>query len=222
MGLQSGNAAGLQKAGDHGEVIQMMAVKLAKESRRAQLLQSAKTVFSQSGYHTASIADIIERAGVARGTFYCYFDSKRQIFDQILDDLLQDIDRQIALIEVSPFAPSPMVQLRANLERVLALMLEDRHLVQILLYQAAGLDRDGRQKLDGFYRSVLDRIEAALRMGIAMGLVRPGNVPITAAGILGAIQGIVAQTAARADDGHDLDLIVDEILEFGLHGVLKA
>src|SRR4030067_418437 len=77
-----------------------MVARSAKESRRAQLLQCAKVVFAERGYHAAGIADIIAAAGVARGTFYFHFESKRQIFDEILDNLLADIARRIAVIEV--------------------------------------------------------------------------------------------------------------------------
>lgn len=197
-----------------------MVARSAKESRRAQLLQCAKAVFAERGYHAAGIADIIAAAGVARGTFYFHFESKRQIFDEILDNLLADIDRRIAVIEVGAAAAPPLEQLRANLERVLSLILEDRHLVEILLFQAVGLDHDCQRKLDRFYQSVLGQIESALRMGMMMGMVRVCDPRVAAAAILGAIQGIVAETA-RQEQGRELDGIVDQILAFGLHGVLR-
>lgn len=197
-----------------------MVARSAKESRRAQLLQCAKAVFAERGYHAAGIADIIAAAGVARGTFYFHFESKRQIFDEILDNLLADIDRRIAVIEVGAAAAPPLEQLRANLERVLSLILEDRHLVEILLFQAVGLDHDCQRKLDRFYQSVLGQIESALRMGMMMGMVRVCDPRVAAAAILGAIQGIVAE-AARQEQGRELDGIVDQILAFGLHGVLR-
>ncbi len=197
-----------------------MLVKSTKGARREQLLQCAKVVFAQRGYHAAGVADIIEMAGVARGTFYGHFDGKRQIFDQILDNLLEDIDRRIAVIETGPLAPPPLEQLRANLERVLTLLLNDRNLVEILLHQAEGLDEACRHKLDRFYQSVLGQIESALRVGMSMGLVRACEPRVTAAAVIGAIQGIVAQ-AAPQEPGPEIGGLVDQILGFGLHGLLK-
>ena len=49
-----------------------------REDRRAQILQKAKEVFAERGYHNASISEIILRAGIARGTFYLYFRTKRR------------------------------------------------------------------------------------------------------------------------------------------------
>ena len=53
---------------------------LLPDQRRQQLLEAATWVFARKGYRRAGISDIIARAGVARGTFYLYFDSKEQVF----------------------------------------------------------------------------------------------------------------------------------------------
>jgi len=54
---------------------------------RGRLLEAAETVFADLGYHDASIVKITEAAGVAQGTFYLYFTSKREIFDELVRDL---------------------------------------------------------------------------------------------------------------------------------------
>jgi AcrR family transcriptional regulator len=54
---------------------------------RTRLLEAAEDVFAQIGYHEASIVKITEAAGVAMGTFYLYFRSKKEIFDELLRDL---------------------------------------------------------------------------------------------------------------------------------------
>ena len=50
-----------------------------RQDRREQVLLCAQRVFSRKGYHAAGVADIIQAAGVARGTFYLYFESKRRV-----------------------------------------------------------------------------------------------------------------------------------------------
>ncbi len=54
---------------------------------RRRLLESAENVFAELGYHDASIVKITEAAGVGQGTFYLYFSSKREIFDELVLDL---------------------------------------------------------------------------------------------------------------------------------------
>ncbi len=44
-----------------------------RELRRREILDVARGVFAEKGYHHTHVADIIEAAGIARGTFYLYF-----------------------------------------------------------------------------------------------------------------------------------------------------
>lgn len=57
------------------------------EQTKANLLTAAEAVFAQQGYQAASIARITERASVAQGTFYLYFSSKLDLFEQLVEDL---------------------------------------------------------------------------------------------------------------------------------------
>lgn len=54
---------------------------------RQRLLEAAEDVFAELGYHEASIVKITEAAGVAQGTFYLYFASKKEVFDELVRDL---------------------------------------------------------------------------------------------------------------------------------------
>jgi AcrR family transcriptional regulator len=58
---------------------------------RRRLLDAAEQVFGELGYLDASIVKITEAAGVAQGTFYLYFDSKKAIFDELVRDLNQRV-----------------------------------------------------------------------------------------------------------------------------------
>ena len=49
--------------------------------------EAAESVFSELGYHDASIVKITEAAGVAQGTFYLYFAGKQEIFEELVRDL---------------------------------------------------------------------------------------------------------------------------------------
>jgi len=54
---------------------------------RARLLEAAEQVFGELGYHDASIVKITEAARVGQGTFYLYFASKKEVFDELVRDL---------------------------------------------------------------------------------------------------------------------------------------
>jgi AcrR family transcriptional regulator len=54
---------------------------------RQRLLDAAEQVFADLGYHDASIVKITEAASVGQGTFYHYFASKKDVFDELVRDL---------------------------------------------------------------------------------------------------------------------------------------
>jgi AcrR family transcriptional regulator len=52
-------------------------------TRRVELLLAARRVFERKGFVDARVADIVEEARVAQGTFYTYFDDKDAIFQEV-------------------------------------------------------------------------------------------------------------------------------------------
>jgi AcrR family transcriptional regulator len=63
---------------------------------RQRLLEAAEQVFADLGYHEASIVKITEAAGVGQGTFYLYFPSKQEIFDELVRDLNRRVRRTMS------------------------------------------------------------------------------------------------------------------------------
>lgn len=54
---------------------------------REKLVAAAAELVGKSGYADCSVSKITTRAGVAQGTFYTYFDSRQELFDQLLPEL---------------------------------------------------------------------------------------------------------------------------------------
>jgi AcrR family transcriptional regulator len=57
--------------------------------RRTEILDTAQQLFYQKGYEQTSIQDIINAIGIAKGTFYHYFDSKTQLLDELIERMLE-------------------------------------------------------------------------------------------------------------------------------------
>jgi AcrR family transcriptional regulator len=62
----------------------------ADENRKA-LIRAAAYVVGKKGYANASIGRITERAGLAQGTFYLYFSSQQELFDQLLPTIGEEM-----------------------------------------------------------------------------------------------------------------------------------
>ena len=64
--------------------------------RRAQLLKAARKVFRARGYDGASVSEIVREAGVAQGTFYLYFPSKKAAAVSLRDGLMETMAQAMA------------------------------------------------------------------------------------------------------------------------------
>ncbi|MBI2202458.1 MAG: TetR/AcrR family transcriptional regulator [Candidatus Rokubacteria bacterium] len=51
---------------------------------RQRIAEAAERIFGEKGYFRTSISDITREAGTALGTFYVYFDSKHDVFVEVL------------------------------------------------------------------------------------------------------------------------------------------
>jgi AcrR family transcriptional regulator len=64
------------------------------KERRDQLMAFAAARFAEQGYHPTSVSEIVSGLGVGKGVFYWYFDSKEQLFLEILKDAQTDLRRK--------------------------------------------------------------------------------------------------------------------------------
>lgn len=190
---------------------------LAPDDRRAQLLDAARRVFAQRGYHGASVTDILEAAAVARGTFYNYFGSKRDAFDAVLGALIDEVADAIQPIDVGrPLA----LQVEANLERVVGVLTSGGDLARVLFVDAAGIDAEGRETLIAFYDAATARVVRALRTGQAMGVVAEGDVEVLAACLIGMLKEPIFQSVLRHEP-LDAAAIASTILRVTTAGVVR-
>jgi AcrR family transcriptional regulator len=58
---------------------------------RAALVKAARALFEKNGYLETNVGDIARRARVAHGTFYTYFNSKEEIFSEVVEALQVDM-----------------------------------------------------------------------------------------------------------------------------------
>ncbi|MEZ4272335.1 MAG: TetR/AcrR family transcriptional regulator [Myxococcota bacterium] len=190
----------------------------SKDARRAQLLGVALELFGEKGYHATTISDIIARAKVARGTFYNYFDSKRQIFATVLDQLFDAVTSSVYPIELHSEL-SVQDQVHDNIARVCVSLRDNTSMARILFEQAVGLDEEANQQLQDFYNRVLKRLERAIGKGQGFGIVRGGDAGILATCLLGMIKESLYQQVLGTRDP-DPQALATEIFNIAARGIL--
>lgn len=132
------------------------------EQIRTALIEAAADVVGEVGYADASIARITAKAGVAQGTFYNHFESRQQLFDDLLPQIGQ---RMIAFVvaRVDPAlrgAARDVARLRAYFE-----FLEENPEFYRILYEAETLApvahaRHMQTILAGYVRALQRSLEA--------------------------------------------------------------
>jgi AcrR family transcriptional regulator len=92
-----------------------------RDQTRARLLEAAKVLFSQHGYHRTQVMDIVTTAHVSAGTFYRYFDDKQGIFFAIAEELsgheVEEARKARAMVLEAPDFASAVRNMVGFLER---------------------------------------------------------------------------------------------------------
>ncbi|SDZ40207.1 DNA-binding transcriptional regulator, AcrR family [Amycolatopsis xylanica] len=158
------------------------------EQRRRDIVDAAFKVFSQRGYHAAGIADIAAELQIGHGTFYRYFENKRDILVHVVNEAAARLMSVMA--EDDPQRTNSLADYRAQTEHICArlftLFAEDRALTRLLFVEALGADPEMTLMIQQIYRGMAAGTEKYLRNGVAKGFLRKGmDTEITAQALNG-------------------------------------
>lgn len=62
------------------------------------IIQAARKVFCERGYHNAQVSDIVREAGISTGSLYTHFKDKRDLFEQVSIENLENL--RLRLLEI--------------------------------------------------------------------------------------------------------------------------
>ena len=208
-------------AGPFARVCGAKSNEMEKGERRQQILNHARDVFAKRGYYAAKIDDIVAAAGVARGTFYLYFEDKRSIFEEIVDRVFTRLGMTILRVDPNDSARTVGEQIHENIRRIVQLLLEDRATTKIMLSDAVGVDAAFDRKLLSFYHEVATLLVQSLTDGQALGVVAPGDPTVYAYLTVGAMKELLYQVVMREWEIPEAR-IVEEIFGFLKRGYLRV
>ncbi len=196
---------------------------VAKSERRQQILHSAREVFAKRGYHQATIDEIVAHAGVARGTFYLYFEDKRAVFADLIDRFSAKLSMAIVSIKIDDDkAQDVSEQVRQNIRAIIATCLADRTMTRILFTDALGLDSDFDRKLGTFYDTLVQILTESLKEGQRLGIVGDGEPRVLAYLSLGALKELLYQAVTLGLAEESADVLTNHIYSFLSRGYLRT
>lgn len=130
------------------------------EATRKRILDAAENEFGENGFARTSVASIVNRAGVAQGTFYLYFPSK----DDVLRQLVRDMGRRLrhALSEATKGLTHRVDVEKVGLEAFINFALENQNLYRVVMesqFVDESIYREYYQTLADAYADRLDEAQ---------------------------------------------------------------
>ena len=138
------------------------------ESTRQDILEAARDVIAERGYHAATFQQIAMRAGVSRPTLHYYFDSREDVYEVLL---VAVHDRMVDCVDQARAEDSPRKQLARFIDLLQRWSVEENTTMRLLVAARLERQRDPRgvdaaarvrATVQAFYRSV---VESAVRRG---------------------------------------------------------
>jgi AcrR family transcriptional regulator len=194
------------------------------EKRREQILRAAMEIFSRKGYAAATIPEIARAAGIAAGTIYIYYLSKRELFIAVIKNFIITTPL-LDLIDKIP---------RANIAATFRNILRNRFdLIQSgtvtrMPSFMAEIQRDPELKAlwaEQFLRPFMTRVEGIYRAMAASGSLRPIKPAVAARAVGGMVLGFLMLKMMEGDASPlnrlPQDRVVDDLVNFVLYGLLN-
>ncbi len=194
---------------------------IPEEQRRKDILEAARQVFGEKGFHRARIEEIAVRAGVAHGTIYRYYPSKAALATEIIGSrgasgFLESV-KEGSLLDADP------AELLKNVAKKYYGNMDERvPLMRFRIAEAVSNPDLGRN----YYRSLLHRLctdlDRIVREYQRRGDFKAGDPFIFGHAFYGILFGFLyCQELMRGKEltGLDLEKIIPHIVDIFLHGV---
>jgi AcrR family transcriptional regulator len=166
---------------------------VVSEFRCAEILAAARGVFAMRGFSEATVDEIAAAAGIAKGTVYLYFPSKRDIYLAALKQgLMELMERTRATMDAARGIEAKLQTfVRTRLEYAEA----NRDFIKIYhsefgnLTNAAVCDSEFQQ----LYLKQARMLETVLRSAVTNGEIRPVRTDFAAFNIYDMVKGVMTQ-----------------------------
>lgn len=160
-----------------------------KARKHAALLSAGLSLFSGQGVASTSVEQIAGEAGVARGTFYLYFDGKEALFDAVIAQLFDPLMGVLSQVETelraaeTPEACFAVYQSMAA--RIVVVGLTWTQVVLLVFQEMRGRSVPTLRERE---RALIDQITTMTQLAMDRGLVREGDPRLASLVILGGIE----------------------------------
>ena len=185
--------------------------------RREQLLAAARKVFRDKGYDGATISDIVQEAGVAQGTFYLYFPSKKDAALALVQQLLGILAK--ALRGANDPALSFEGRLQAMIKRAFRSARQNTDLCRLSFIGVESMPAQ-LHSVSVEHAPILGDMTLMLQQAIEAGEMEPMDAEITARPVMVLVQNAIIE-AFVFGDGSDADRLEDGVTKMLVNALTR-
>ena len=142
------------------------------ERRKHELLDIAYRMFISRGYENTSVDDIIAEAGIAKGTYYYYFESKEQTLEEVIGMMIEKETEAAGSILDSPL-PVP--------QKIVAIIASIRPAPEEQTIEGALMQPENAVMHQKIKRRLIEKVEPlltkAVEEGVEQGIFSCDNIP---------------------------------------------
>ncbi len=159
------------------------------KAREQAILEAATRVFTEKGYHGATMRAIARAASVATGTLYLYFPSKEAVFVALVDELREVVLN--AILEARQEHQGTIEKLEASIKATVQVFANHRDLARIVLVQAAGASPEFEGRLNELHDAFSGFVGLEIQEAMEAGLIDQIDVMVAARAWVGTFYEII-------------------------------
>ena len=181
---------------------------------RERLHSAAAQLFARKGYASATVREIVDRAGVTKPVLYYYYGSKEGIYKAIVEDAMRDFDLRAGRVETLKGRAS--LRLRRLCGEIFDLSLKHLDVVRLMHSFYYGPPQGAPfYDFDSALFRFHDMVGAIVRQGVRAGEFR-GNAEAMTLAVLGACNECIDLALVRPERGVDragFEKVLDVVLQ---------
>lgn len=191
--------------------------KRERENRKNAILKAARKLFFEKGFRPVTVESIARKAELSKGSIYLYYNSKEEIYSQILLNDIDTFHEHIAdILQTPASAAEALIRLA---EIYVDFFLNDRELFRILMnFMLHNNDMNLPEDLNHHIIKTTNRtigiVEQVFRHGIDRGEFPPDiNLRLNRNAIWGLLNGIISLHLFTGTEARRAEVI---------HGTIKS
>jgi len=152
--------------------------------QKETIIKTAIELFSRKGYAETSITDVVEAAGIGRGTYYQLFNDKEALLLECADRVFFELYSHVW--ETIKNETDMVRRLRIRFEEYIKSYPKWRDMMDIIKSMAAGNNQKGSHKYQEILQQIIRPIARDVDRAVEQQLIRPINSTLAAYMLLGA------------------------------------